>query len=138
MSEVKRGGRGRLVAAVAVIIIIVAIAGVYYFFSTIGTTPIKIVTVTVPSGTGTNSSLNFTPQTIVVVINVNNTIEWVNQDRVAHTVTSTSVPSGASSFDSPLPVGSTVTITLKTPGTYQYHCTVHPAYMIGTIIVKSS
>jgi plastocyanin len=98
---------------------------------------IETVVVNVPLGTGSNTSLNFTPSNITVVIGVNNTVEWMNQDNVAHTVSSTSVPPGASTFNDPLSTGGNVTITFTVAGTYQYQCNIHPTYMKGTVIVKS-
>lgn len=93
-------------------------------------------TVSMPSGVGLNQSLNFSPASITVVIGVNNTIVWTNNDNITHTVTSTSVPAGATSFDSGnMAAGKTFKTTLTAPGTYQYHCTLHPSWMKGTIIV---
>jgi plastocyanin len=65
------------------------------------------------------------------------TITWVNKDTIAHTVVSTSVPAGASSFSSgPIQYGNVYSVTLTTPGTYKYYCSIHP-FMTGTIIVTS-
>lgn len=125
-------------AIIGVVIIIAVAAGAYYFLSSGPRTAQVTAKVAIPNGIGSNQALNFNPKTITVVVGVNNTIQWTNQDSAAHTVTSTSVPSGASSFDSGnLNAGATFTVTLTTPGTYQYHCTIHPAWMTGTIIVKS-
>ncbi|MDA4125257.1 MAG: cupredoxin domain-containing protein [Thaumarchaeota archaeon] len=129
-----KGGRGRTIAIIGVVIIIAVAAGAYYFF----TSRPRTVPVTIPNGISSNQTLNFTPKAITVVVGVNNTIQWTNQDSAAHTVTSTSIPSGASSFDSGnLNAGATFTVTLTTPGTYHYLCSIHPAWMIATIIVKS-
>jgi plastocyanin len=95
-----------------------------------------------PIGVSANQSLNFLPSTITVVIGVNNTIIWTNQDVTPHTVTTlpgSTLPSGASSFDSStLSQGQTFRLTLSIPGTYQYHCSIHPAWMKSTIIVKAA
>lgn len=94
------------------------------------------VTVIIPNGVGSNQSINFEPAKITVVVGVNNTVRWVEDDPVPHTVTSTSVPEGANSFDSAnMDKGATFSVTLTTPGTYQYDCTYHPGWMKGTIIV---
>jgi plastocyanin len=62
-------------------------------------------------------------------------VTWKNNDPVPHTVTSTSVPSGANSFDSGNMNGNaTYTVTFTVDGTYQYKCTYHP-WMHGTINV---
>jgi plastocyanin/predicted lipoprotein with Yx(FWY)xxD motif len=97
--------------------------------------------VTIPSGAYDNQSsqgnLGFYPNTITVVIGINNTVMWTNNDIATHTVTSSSVPAGAQSFDDEsLNPGSTFSVTLTIAGTYQYHCNIHP-WMHGTIIVKS-
>ncbi len=95
------------------------------------------VNVSIPSGTGANESLNFSPSSVTVVIGVNNTVTWTNNDVAAHTVTSLSVPAGAQSFnDGSLAPGATFSMSFTVPGTYQYHCSIHP-WMTGTIVVKS-
>lgn len=82
------------------------------------------------------SNLYFSPDNVTLVIGVNNTVEWQNPNPVPHTVTSTSVPSGASTFSLQLGANSHVSYTFAVPGVYYYRCTVHP-WMGGEIIVKS-
>jgi plastocyanin len=96
---------------------------------------VKPVMAAMPSGVGINQKLDFTPKNLVVVIGVNNTIIWVNQDSVDHTATSN--PGDPAAFDTgDVPGGtSSAPITLTTPGTYGYHCQFHPAWMKGTIVV---
>ncbi|UTI64186.1 cupredoxin domain-containing protein [Paraconexibacter antarcticus] len=64
------------------------------------------------------------------------TVKWSFDDQiVAHTVTST----GSKRFkSSPQKMNGTYKVTFRKPGTYRYHCLVHPnvAAMKGTIIVK--
>jgi len=92
--------------------------------------------VSIPNGAGSITTINFSPAKIRVVVGVNNTIVWVNNDPIQHTVTSTSVPSGASSFDSnTFNEGQTYELTLTVPGTYKYDCTLHPSWMTGEIVV---
>ena len=80
----------------------------------------------------------FSPNTITVVIGENNTVTWTNMDSTTHTVTSTSVPSGAQSYNSGnLAPGGTFTNTFTVPGTYTYHCSIH-TYMTGKVIVKGA
>ena len=75
----------------------------------------------------------FMPATFPVKVGMS--VTWVNKDTVTHTVTSTSVPSGAKEFDSgSLPYLSKFTVTFTTPGTYQYYCSLHP-FMKGEIVV---
>jgi plastocyanin len=92
--------------------------------------------VVIPYDTGDNESLNFQPANITVVIGVNNTVTWVDQDSIQHTVVSTSVPPGAQKFNSGiLNQSQEFTITLTVPGTYHYYCDIHPTWMKGTITV---
>jgi plastocyanin len=91
------------------------------------------VQVIIPSGTGSNLKLNYQPATITVVVGINNTVTWINQDGTTHTVTATD-----DSFDSGnLVAGATWSHTFATPGTYTYYCTYHQAWMKGTVIVKA-
>jgi plastocyanin len=96
--------------------------------------------VTIPKGTGVGPSAapGYSPDTITVVIGINNTVTWTNNDTVDHTVASSSVSAGAANFTSPLiaPAG-TYTYTFTVPGTYSYYCTLH-AWMTGTVIVKAA
>ena len=99
---------------------------------------IKPVTVTIPSGVskplGGPNHLNFAPDNITVVIGTNNTITWQNQDAVDHTSTANS-----GEWDSgDIPAGQSFTVTLTTPGAYAYHCTFHPGWMKGFVIVKKA
>jgi plastocyanin len=89
------------------------------------------VTVNIQNGSSTNTILlGFSPQTITLVIGKNNTVSWVNDDFTVHTVTA-----NEGSFDSGLiQPGANFTTTFSTPGTYQYHCSIHP-WMKGTINV---
>ena len=137
--------RGISTAALVLLIVVVAIAVAAAYFAIVppgGTAPtsvtIQTVQVKIPDGAAGDESLSFEPQVVTVVIGVNNTVQWKNFDSVAHTVTSTSVPSGAQPFGSAsnlVEPGQAFTITFTVPGTYQYHCVIHP-HMEGTIIVK--
>ncbi len=138
---------GRNIAIVVVVVIIVAVAGYYLaagMGSGTGTTTSQSPSQTnigIASGTGASTSLNFSPVSVKVVVGVNNTINWVNSDSVAHTVTFTSAPSGVSvsSLTDPnnLAPGGSYSVTLTTPGTYQYHCTIH-SWMQATITVVAA
>jgi len=80
-----------------------------------------------PSGVGSSQSLNYQPASITVVIGKNNTVQWVNTDSVAHTVSSFLVPSGAQTFNSDLiQPDHGFTVTLSVPGVYKYTCMWHP------------
>lgn len=110
--------------------------------TTTNTSAIALSTLTTSSGgaqvsilpnAGTNeSSLGYSPDVIHVVIGVNNTVTWTNNDQVTHTVTS-----DQQVFDSGLmEPGQIFVYTFTTPGTYEYHCQIHP-WMNGTVIVSS-
>jgi plastocyanin len=92
--------------------------------------------ISMPKGSGLPSGApGFAPDNITLVIGVNNTVTWTNNDTVHHTVTSTSVPAGASSFNSgDMAPDATFTYTFTVPGVYQYDCIYHP-WMVGTITV---
>ncbi len=77
------------------------------------------------------SILNFAFGPQAVTIKAGTTVQWTNHDTEAHTVTS-----DAGAFGSPvLQPGSTYSFTFKKPGTYRYHCTIHP-FMTGTVTVS--
>jgi len=112
------------------------------------TTATATVTTTAPAGTSVNVSIasgqtsfprkGFTPDNITVRLGVNNTVIWTNDDASIHTVTSTTVPSGTTPFDSGyLNTGDSFVYTFTTPGVYVYHCQLHP-WMTGTVTVKSA
>lgn len=76
---------------------------------------------------------SFSPNTITVVIGVNNTVVWTNNGPSDHTVTA----NGGSFLSGDLAPGSNFTNTFTTPGTFAYHCSIHPI-MKGTVIVLGS
>jgi plastocyanin len=99
------------------------------------------VQVVMPLGVSVEHNLNFQPSTITLVVGKNNTVTWTNKDGADHTVSFVSGPAGVnlnSISDPDVGSGQTFTITLTVPGTYQYHCNFHPAWMHGTITVKAS
>jgi plastocyanin len=82
------------------------------------------------------TSPTFHYRNTTVTIGVNNTMEWVNDDNEAHTVTSFQVPTGASTFNSGFVFpGKTFIMTLTVPGVYRYVCVWHN-WLAGQIIVK--
>jgi FtsP/CotA-like multicopper oxidase with cupredoxin domain len=93
-----------------------------------------MVMVSIPLNSGVNpSSKGYSPDVIHVVIGVNNTVMWMNNDNSIHTITSVT----AGLFDSGnLNAGQSWTYTFKTPGTYQYHCIYH-SWMTGTVVVTA-
>ena len=73
--------------------------------------------------------MTFQPAYVKVVIGVNNTVVWVNDDTALHTVTST-----ARFFDYQLQPGQRASYTFTRPERYEYSCTVHP-WMQGVVEV---
>ncbi len=91
------------------------------------------VAVSMPSGVGGDQSLNF--QSANVTVAKGGKVTWTNNDALAHTVTSTTIPSGAQSFDSGnMAAGATYSVTFTVDGTYHYVCSYHP-WMNGIVIV---
>ncbi|MGQ0796557.1 MAG: multicopper oxidase domain-containing protein [Methanobacteriota archaeon] len=95
----------------------------------IGTT----TTVRIVPGASSRTTDAFNPNPVVVVIGVNSTVVWVNDDNLAHTATDVN-----GTFDTSLiQPGQRATVTFTTPGTYEYECLPHPN-MRGTIIVQAA
>ncbi len=72
-----------------------------------------------------------------ITINAGDTVEWINVDTAAHTVTGGSPADGPSGvFDSSLVMADGVySFTFNDAGTYEYFCMVHP-WMVGTVSVN--
>jgi plastocyanin len=64
---------------------------------------------------------------------VGTTVRWTNYGKHAHTITSDQGPWGASEKLRP---GDTFSYTFNRPGTYGYHCTIHPQSMRGIVVVE--
>ena len=97
------------------------------------------VVVKIPQGAGSEAGAapGFYPDTIAVVIGINNTVTWSNLDSYGHTIESQSVPAGAASFLSPIfGPGASFTETFTVAGTYRYDCSLH-SWMFGTVVVKA-
>ena len=67
-----------------------------------------------------------------ITVKAGTMVEWSNTDAAFHTVTTNDerVDSGA------LGSGKTFTHTFTEPGTFEYHCSVHP-YMTGVVKVTA-
>ena len=72
-----------------------------------------------------------------ITINAGDTVEFVNSDTAAHTVTGGSPADGPSGvFDSSLVMGgASYSFTFDDAGTYDYFCMVHP-WMVGSVTVN--
>ncbi|MBI3023426.1 MAG: cupredoxin domain-containing protein [Thaumarchaeota archaeon] len=137
-----------VIGAVVMAVVIVAVAGIY-FATTSTTTLASTSTTSIKSGgpsavlisiySGASNSANapgYKPDSLTLIIGVNNTVTWTNDDSAMHTVTSTSAPSGASFDSGGIRSGATYTHTFTVPGTYEYHCRPH-GWMTGTMVVKA-
>ena len=95
---------------------------------------VAAVQVSIDNGAGANvNDPGYTPDNITVVLGVNNTVQWVNNDSMAHTVSAVD-----GSFDSGnMKAGAIFTHTFTQPGTYQYLCVYHH-WMHGSVTVLAS
>ena len=92
----------------------------------------SVVKVDMKGAAANSNAAGFNPATVTVVIGVNSTVEWVNDDIAPHTVTADD-----GSFSSGnLNPGDTFSFTFTKPGTYMYHCSYHP-WMMATVVVKA-
>jgi len=92
---------------------------------------IAIVVVIIPLRASVDPRVGFEPAMINVVIGVNNTVTWKNEDTTWHTAHS-NVPEFYSNLIAP---GGNYTHTFQSPGIFPYHCDPHP-WMTGRIIVR--
>ena len=73
----------------------------------------------------------FAPQAITV--SVGDTVTWSNSDAQHHTATADD-----GSFDTgTVSSGSPKSVTFSTPGTFAYHCRIHPS-MTATVVVEDA
>ena len=101
-----------------------------FSLSTLTTSGSGVQVSILPNSSINESSPGYSPDVIHVVIGVNNTVTWTNNDQTTHTVTAID-----GTFDSGLlQPGQMFVETFDSPGTYQYHCQIHP-WMNGTVIV---
>ena len=80
------------------------------------------------------SGFAFRPSSVSFMGSAGVTVTWTNYDGTGHTVTS----DGATSFVSSGTIaanGGTYALSFPTPGTYTYHCSIHPT-MTGSIVVN--
>lgn len=73
----------------------------------------------------------FMPATVIV--HPGEKVTWVNKDSDVHNATSDD--DGKSFQTKLLDTGESASVTFARPGTFAYHCSVHPD-MTGTVIVK--
>ncbi len=87
---------------------------------------------TVQAGTQTVSMSGFAFKPAALTIAAGTTVRWTNHDPSPHTITS---DDGTSFSSGTLSQGAAFEHTFGVPGTYAYHCSIHPG-MQGTIIVQ--
>ena len=76
---------------------------------------------------------NFSFQPASITVPAGGTVVWTNEDSVPHTITAND-----GSFDSgSIGGGSQYEHTFSQPGTYRYHCAIHPS-MTGEVIVSEA
>lgn len=143
---------GLAVGIALVVILAVGIAPAlnmhYSKTSSMGRTISEIV---IPKGASSPSGKNFEPSTITVIIGINNTVRWTNNDDVSSSVVGDnpivdpdfaadtqfafgSVPANATNYLQP---GQSFEFTFNRPGVIHYHSEPHP-WLRGTVIVLSA
>jgi plastocyanin len=76
----------------------------------------------------TIDNFTFRPQTLTVAVGA--TVTWTNRDDIPHTVVSDNAVFKSKARDT----GETFSYTFDKPGTYPYHCSIHPK-MTGQVVV---
>lgn len=87
--------------------------------------------VIIPKGAVIEGDIVLIPQEITVVLGINNTVTWINEDSVVHGIASYYSPSRGLSVLEP---GESFSITFNEPGIFPYHGEPHP-WMTGTVTV---
>jgi plastocyanin len=142
-------GTWKIAVVIIAIIGIAALAEVISFYYPDTSSPTNyLATVYIPNGSANNRSLTFNPETVTLVLGINNTVQWFNLDQTSnavHSVVFTQVPTNANVTAASLsacPASSGIRyevycgpILLPASGTYQYYDSFHP-WMTGAIIVK--
>jgi uncharacterized protein (TIGR03118 family) len=77
----------------------------------------------------TINNFAFMPSTVTIAAGVQ--VQWINQDGTAHTVTADDARFHSDILDR----GQTFSQTFSAPGTYSYHCSIHP-FMKGKVVVQ--
>ena len=84
---------------------------------------------TAPTVTVTIKNLTYSPEPVTG--KVGDAIGWMNNDTVPHTAT---LDDNTCTTDT-INAGTSGSLTFSAPGTYAYHCTIHPTIMKGTITI---
>jgi plastocyanin len=99
------------------------------------TPPATAAPTTSATGGYTVAIKNFAFDPSSLTVKSGTAVKWTNQDGAPHTIVSDTGSPIAFSSDS-LASGASYSFTFTQPGTYTYHCSIHPS-MKGTIIVAS-
>lgn len=97
--------------------------------------PVANPKIAISGSGGAYSSFGFSPATIT--IKAGSTVVWTNNTAAPHTVTSDANAPAAFNSGMLSANGGTFKFTFTKPGTYTYHCSIHP-YMMGTITVVAA
>jgi plastocyanin len=81
------------------------------------------------SAAGAVRIANFKYQPTPLTVSAGSKVAFTNASGVTHTATGGAFDTGE------IRPGKSVSVTLKRPGTYAFHCTIHP-FMHGKIVVK--
>jgi len=131
----KRKGRKPLIIGL-VLIAVMALGFVLLYGGQLPINPtspnIVEVVVIIPPGAGDNPKIGFEPAVMTIVIGINNTVVWKNEDSDWHTAHS-NIPEFYSGIIQP---GASFTHTFARSGIYPYHCDPHP-WMTGLITVEA-
>jgi plastocyanin len=90
-----------------------------------------------PAASGGGNTImirNFAFDPPALTVKTGTAVTWINNDSPPHALASDAGSPEAFSSD-PLATGASYTVTFNQPGTYRYHCSIHPS-MTGTIIVQ--
>lgn len=82
-----------------------------------------------PAVTVTIDNFTYSPATLTVPRGT--TVTWINHDDIPHTATSDHKVFASDALDT----DESFSFQFKTPGTYPYHCALHP-HMTAKVIVK--
>jgi hypothetical protein len=93
------------------------------------------VLVVIPQGINNNTQLTFQPANLFLVLGVNSTVFFYNQDSTEHVIQSVQWPLQGQPFDLWLPQGQNGTVHLYAAGTYVYNFEQNPVGENGTITV---
>lgn len=128
-----------VIAGLAIGIAFVVLFSVMFQASSIKTNNVSVVTI--PAGASMPNG-NFEPEIIKVIIGVNNTVRWVNEDSVPSSVTAdnkddpafSKATNNGSNQPNTLSPNETFQFTFTKEGEFSYHSEPHP-WMRGTVVV---